>query len=291
MHAIAESALSIPALPEIGLIGVDPATCGLEGRRMSYIEAGAGHRQAVFLLHGIGSNATGWRYVIDGLKDRYRVIAWNAPGYYLSDNLRAEAPTNFDYADAVAALLDTLGIEAAHFAGSSFGSLIAASFAARHPGRVQRLALFGTSRGQKWLPQDERERRLRMREDSIRDGGIGLAETRWKNLVSATASPTAIRLTQEVLKATHRRGLMQAARASDTTDVLEFAGTIGAPTLLVVGTEDRVNPPEISRAINAAIPGSRLVELERVGHMPKLEAPDRVVALLGEHFAADRRIS
>ena len=290
MHAIAEAAHSIPALPEIRLIGVRAEACALEGRRMSYIEAGAGNGQAVFLLHGIGSNATGWRYVIDGLKDRYRVIAWNAPGYYLSDNLREEAPTNVHYADAVAALLDALGIESAHFAGSSFGSLIAASFAARHPARVRRLALFGASRGQKSLPQEERAQRLRMREESVRDGGIGLAESRWKNLVSDMASPTAIRLTQEVLKATHRRGLMQAARASDTTDVLEFAGAIAAPTLLVVGTEDRVNPPEISRAIHAAISGSRLVELERVGHMPKLEAPDRVVALLGEHFAADRRM-
>lgn len=276
---------ALPPLPELRLIGVDPEKCGLEGRRMSYLEAGAEHPQAVFLLHGIGSNANGWRFVIDGLKNRYRVIAWNAPGYYLSDNLRAETPNNFQYADAVEALLDALGIEQASLAGSSFGSLIAASFAARHPQRVRRLALLGTARGQKWLPPDERARRLRMREDSIADGGIGLAQTRWKNLVAGNASPTAIRLTQEGLKATHRRGFLQAARASDATDVVEFAGSIEAPTLVMVGTEDRVNPPEISRAIHGAIAGARLVELEGIGHLPKLEAPDRVIALLGEHFS------
>lgn len=277
---------ALPPLPELQLIGVDPEKCGLEGRRMSYLEAGAEHRQAVFLLHGIGSNANGWRFVIDGLKSRYRVIAWNAPGYYLSDNLRAETPNNFQYADAVAALLDALGIEQAHLAGSSFGSLIAASFAARHPQRVRRLALLGTARGQKWLPPEERARRLQMREESIRDGGIGLAETRWKNLIAANASPTAVRLTQETLRATHRRGLLQAARASDATDVMDFAGSIRAPTLVMVGTEDRVNPPEISRVIHGAIAGSRLVELEGVGHLPKIETPDRVVELLSGHFAA-----
>ena len=277
---------AVPPLPELQLIGVDPEKCGLEGQRMSYLEAGAEHPQAVFLLHGIGSNANGWRFVIDGLKSRYRVIAWNAPGYYLSDNLRAEAPNNFQYADAVAALLDALGIEQACLAGSSFGSLIAASFAARHPQRVRRLALLGTARGQKWLPPAERARRLRMREDSIADGGIGLAQTRWKNLIAANASPTAIRLTQEALKATHRRGFLQAARASDATDVMDFAGSVKAPTLVMVGTEDRVNPPEISRTIHGAIAGSRLVELDGIGHLPKLEAPEQVVALLGEHFAA-----
>jgi pimeloyl-ACP methyl ester carboxylesterase len=277
---------TVPPLPELRLVGVDPEKCGLEGRRMSYLEAGAEHRQVVFLLHGIGSNANGWRFVIDGLKSRYRVIAWNAPGYYLSDNLEAETPSNFQYADAVAALLDALGIEQASFAGSSFGSLIAASFAARHPGRVRRLALLGTARGQKWLPPEERARRLKMREESIRDGGIGLAETRWKNLIAANASQMAVRLTQEALKATHRHGFLQAARTSDATDVMDFAGSIKAPTLVMVGTDDRVNPPEISRTIHGAIAESRLVELEGIGHLPKLEAPEQVVALLGEHFAA-----
>ncbi len=280
----AQAALAVPPLPELRLIAVDAEKCGLEGRRMSYMETGDEDAPAVFLLHGIGSNSTGWRFVLDGLKDRHRVIAWNAPGYYLSDNLRAETPGHAQYADALAALFDALGIAQACIAGSSFGSMIAASFAARHPGRVRRLALLGTARGQKWLPPEERARRLKMREDSVQDGGIGLAETRWKNLIAADASPTTIRLTQEALRATHRRGFLQAARTSDTTDVAEFAGSIKVPTLVVVGTEDRVNPPEISRVIHGAIAGSRLVELEGIGHLPKLEAPERVVALLGEHF-------
>jgi pimeloyl-ACP methyl ester carboxylesterase len=71
--------------------------------------------------------------------------------------------------------------------------------------------------------------------------------------------------------------------ASDTTDVLEFANAIAAPTLLVVGKEDRVNPPELSRAIQSGISGSRLVELDGVGHLAKLEAPDRVIELLLAH--------
>lgn len=282
----AAAAQSIPALPELQLIGVATEPAGLEGNRISYMEAGTGNSDTVFLLHGIGSNSTGWRFVMDGLKDRHRVIAWNAPGYYLSDNLRAETPSNFQYADAVAALLDALRIDRVCMAGSSFGSLIAASFAFRHPDRVRRLALLGTARGQKWLPAEERARRLRMREESIRDGGIGLAQTRWKNLIADNASPTAVRLTQEILKATHKRGFIQAARASDATDVMEFAAQIKAPTLVMVGTEDRVNPPEISRDLHRAIAGSRLVELEGIGHLPKLEAPDKVTALLGEHFAA-----
>ncbi len=87
---------------------------------------------------------------------------------------------------------------------------------------------------------------------------------------------------------TNRRGFLQSVHASDTTDVAEFAGRIEAPTLIAVGSEDRVNPPEVSRAIHEAIPGSRLVIMPGVGHLPKLEAPTETIALLRSHLLEDR---
>ena len=63
------------------------------------------------LLHGIGANSLHWRYQLAGLADRFRLIAWNAPGYLLSDNLRAETPSCRDYADALDDLLSALGID------------------------------------------------------------------------------------------------------------------------------------------------------------------------------------
>jgi len=276
---------AIPPLPELKLIAVETSPAGLEGPRMSYMEMGDA-RDAVVLLHGIGSNSTGWRFVMPALAADHRVIAWNAPGYYLSDNFAAEAPSHTSYSDALAALLDALGIASAHIVGSSFGSLVAMSFASRFPERVKRLVLLGTTRGQAWLPQEERERRLEMRAASIRDGGLALAEKRWSNLVAADASPMAIALVKEVLGATHRRGMTQSARASDATDVTAFAPRIKARTLLAVGSEDRVNPPDISRTIAAAIEGSKLVELPGVGHLPKLEAPQRTIELIRNHLTS-----
>jgi pimeloyl-ACP methyl ester carboxylesterase len=275
---------AIPALPELKFIVVDPDLCGMEGPRLSYMDAGPEHGEAIVLLHGIGSNSGGWRYVLKALGGPYHVIAWNAPGYMLSDNLQNDAPSNNQYADALAAMLDAFKIERTYLAGSSFGSMVAATFAVRHPGRVRRLALFGTSRGQKWLPEDERADRRQKRADSIRNGGLALAETRWAHLLSSHPTANAVALTKEILKATNKRGFLQSVQASDTTDVLEFANKIAVPTLIAVGKEDRVNPPEISRTIHAAIPGSRLVELDGAGHLPKLETPGLVVELLSNHF-------
>ncbi|HVE49055.1 MAG TPA: alpha/beta hydrolase [Casimicrobiaceae bacterium] len=278
---------TIPALPELELVAVDAGKAGLEGTRVSYMETGSTNRDTVLLLHGIGSNSTGWRYVMPALAARYRVIAWNAPGYYLSDNIATESPSHSHYSDALAALMDALGVASAHIVGSSFGSLIAASFASRFPTRVNRLVLLGTSRGQAWLPQAERARRLEMRAASIRDGGMALADRRWSNLVAPNATETAIRLVKEVLGATHPRGMMQSARCSDATDVIEFASQIRAPTLIGVGSEDRVNPPEISRAIESAIPNSKLVVLDGVGHFSKLEAPERTIELIRDFLSSE----
>jgi len=276
---------AVPALPELKLVAVDPARSGMEGARMSYMESGPDRRDTVVLLHGIGSNCTGWRYVLDALGTQYRVIAWNAPGYYLTDNFFDPAPGNWQYADALLALMDTLAITSAHLVGSSFGSLVGASFAARHLGRVRSLVLLGASRGQKWLPAEERARRLSARDAAARMGAVAMSEQRWRVLLGPNASETAIRLTKEVLMATHPRGLMQSARASDATDVCEFAATISDATLLASGSEDKVNPPEIGRAIAAAIPRSQFVELPGLSHLPKLEDPERTVALLKKHIA------
>lgn len=275
--------MTVPSLPELQFVGI-AKRADMEGNRLCYMQAGSQHRQTVVLLHGIGSNSTGWRFVLDALGKKYCVIAWNAPGYLLSDNIVSDAPTNTQYAEILADFLTALGIERTLLVGSSFGSMIAATFAAKYPERVSKLALFGTSRGQRWLPDSERKARREARQESIKDGGLGLAERRWANLLSQRPNEIAIRLTKEALKATNKVGFLQSVKASDTTDVLDFASAIKAPTLFVVGTEDRVNPPEISRAIQAAVSGSRLVELEGVGHLPKLEVPDRVVQLLTEHF-------
>lgn len=276
---------AVPALPELELIAVDPQVAGMEGARMSFMQAGNAPA-TVLLLHGIGSNSGGWRFIFDALRADYRVIAWNAPGYYLSDHLHAAAPTNWQYADALAALMDALGIAAAHVAGSSFGSMVGASLAARHPQRVRRLALLGASRGQKWLPADERARRLALRDATAAEGAVAMSEKRWRVLLGPDADATAIRLTREVLMATHPRGLMQAARASDTTDVCEFAAGIAAPTLVITGGCDQVNPPALGQAIAAAIPASRIEILPGIGHLPKVEAPAVTARLLRDHFGA-----
>ncbi len=275
----------IPPLPETRFAELPAEALGLAGPRMSFIEAGQGPA-TILLLHGIGSNATGWRFSLANLARDARVIAWNAPGYYLSDPFAGAAPRPEHYADAAVALLDALGVEGeVRVVGSSFGSMLAACLAARHPARVARLALLGTSRGQRWRTPEQRAAMLAMRAESVAQGGVALARTRAQKLVAPGTSDTVMALLRHVVAATHPAGLVQAARCTDQVDVVaDFAPRIACPTLCVTGTADAVNPPEVGRAIADAIPGARFVSPEGIGHLPELEAPALTAALLRAHL-------
>ena len=98
----------VPPLPDLRFIALDAAALGLEGARMCYMEAGEGPA-TVLCLHGIGANSMGWRFSLAGLAQQARVIAWNAPGYMLTDGFAADAPAPAHYADVAVALLDALG--------------------------------------------------------------------------------------------------------------------------------------------------------------------------------------
>src|SRR6476620_5460357 len=75
-------------------------------------------------LHGVGANSMHWRYQLAGLSDAFHVVAWNAPGYVLSDAFKTEWPTCRDYADALADFLAAVKLDRVNIVGNSFGSRV-----------------------------------------------------------------------------------------------------------------------------------------------------------------------
>ena len=116
----------LPPLPELRFAEIPMASRHrYAGDRLCYMESGRIDLPPVLLLHGIGANSLHWRYQLASLADRFRLIAWNAPGYLLSDNLRAETPSCRDYADALDDLLSALGIDRFDIVANSFGTRVA----------------------------------------------------------------------------------------------------------------------------------------------------------------------
>lgn len=110
-----------------------------DGLEIAYFDEGKGE-EVILFIHGLGSYAPAWKKNIEALKNDYRCIAIDLPGYGKSSKGKYEASMAY-YARVVREFLEGLDIEKATLAGHSMGGQIAITTALAYPGLVERLVL------------------------------------------------------------------------------------------------------------------------------------------------------
>ncbi len=262
------------------------------GARLHVVDRGTG--PAILLVHGLGGHARHFTYGVEKLLSaRFRVLAVDRPGSGHSQRHAGASASMASQADALAALLDQLGVSQATVVGHSLGGAISLMLAARHPHRVKALALIApltlTPEG---LPAPFR--------------GLDITQPALRKFVAWTfAVPGFIARSPAIMKtlfspetppkdfATRAGGLMSLkpsqfiAASTDLAAIPDSLPTLEAsyaqlklPVAMLYGTGDQVLDPQLhAHAFVARVPHTQLTLVDG-GHMLPVTQVTRTAAFI-----------
>ncbi|MBX6771421.1 MAG: 3-oxoadipate enol-lactonase [Chloroflexi bacterium] len=240
------------------------------GIAMYYQQAGDG--EPLILIHALGVDHRLWDDIIPLLSPAFRVITYDVRGHGATD-VPAGPYTMVDFAEDLAGLLDALGIERAHLTGLSMGGMIAQQFAISWPWRVRSLVLADTASEYSQEGRRQLAERARIAEERGMGPLIEPTLERWFTPAFRSAHPEAVDRIRAILASANPTGYAASCRAIAQADMTEHLVNVTAPTLVLVGSEDRSTPPEMALQIHEHIPGSRYEVIAGAAHLTCVAAP------------------
>ena len=273
----------------------DPDSRFIEINGLSVHHKVRGQGEPIFiLLHGFGASLFSWREVMTPLAAYGTVIAYDRPGFGLTERplqWSGENPYSPEAQVAlVIGLMDALGVERAILVGNSAGGTVAMQTALAHPDRLQALilvdpAVYGGGGAPAWVrpllhtPQMRRLGPLLARQLQTR--GPELIELAWHD--PSRITPNVLEGYQKPLRAEHwDRALWELTLASRASDLPERLSELTLPTLVITGDDDRIVPTAQAVRLAEELPNARLAILPQCGHLPHEECPAEFMQAVGE---------
>ncbi len=277
-------------------------TVDLEGP-VHYADFGGSGRPIV-LVHGLGGSHVNWLPVGPRLSAHGRVYALDLAGHGLTRSLGRTAKVGANRV-LLGRFLETVAQEPAVLMGNSMGGYLSLAEAAAEPAKVASLVLVNAA--VPLAPGAKMDTRVAAYFAGLALPGVGGALMLRRALLGPERGVGEIlrmccvdpsRIAREVVEAhveiarersrearvngrdflAAQRSLM--VRLLRRRHFYEMVAGIRAQALIIQGTRDRLVRLESARALAAARPDWRLVELDDVGHVPQLEAPDRLLAVV-----------
>lgn len=256
---------------------------------IAFESSGAG--EPVLLIQGVGARGHAWQPQVLGLQAHFQLVSFDHRGIGASSSGSEPLSIELMARDSLA-LCDHLGFERFHVVGHSMGGLIAQALALANPERVQSLGLLCT------FPDGGDGARLKpgMLGPVLRSR-IGTRRLRRQAFLELVFPKEFLESLDREAFADEQSELFgrdladqppvinRQLTAMSRFDARSRLAALGAiPTLVLAGEFDLIAPLASGRALAAAIPGARLVELAGAGHALPIQFAGIVNDLLGQHF-------
>jgi aminoacrylate hydrolase len=228
-------------------------------------ERGSGN--AFIFIPGLVGLHNAWDFQIAGFSTRYRCITFDHRGAGDSDK-PPNGYTTGALARDVIGLMDKLGIDKAHVAGTSTGGCVLQNLAIDHPDRL-RCCIFSNT----WVKADEFITRVQMTRKRI---ALSYGPEEYVKISSLfTNGAMQFRYDLEKVLELERRSLATVAPVEVLAQRIDMTlmhdrtaelANIRNPSLIVGTIDDATVPSYQSEDLHKAIPGSRLVLVDEGGH-------------------------
>lgn len=247
-----------------------------------YRDEGPRGAPAIVFVNSLGTDLRIWDGVVAALISDYRVVTYDKRGHGLS-SVPAAPYTVDDFSGDLLELADHLGLDRFALVGVSVGGMIALRFALDHPERLVAVVACDTA------AQIGDAATWNGRIDAVRSGGMeAIADAvllRWFPTTIRDGRDAEIAGWRNLLLRSPVEGYVGTCAALRDADLTAKVGSISVPTLVIVGAEDQSTPVALVRATSDRIPGARFEVIEKAGHIPSIDQPERLTQLIANHIA------
>ena len=264
----------------------------LHGHDVSYLRGGEG--EALLLVHGIAGSCNTFEPVLEGLAERYQVVAPDLLGHGQSGKPRGDYSLGA-HASGLRDLMEMLQIPSATIVGHSLGGGVAMQMAYQFPKRCERLVLVASGGLGPEVTPLLRAATLPGTDLALTVATSERAKGIYRKVLSPfkrlnlTASPTVSHVLEHVAclqDPEARHAFIHTVRAVidikgqrvDARDRLYLANHV--PMMIVWGDKDRFIPVEHGREAHEMLPKSRLEVFSGAGHFPHRDDPERFVDIM-----------
>jgi 3-oxoadipate enol-lactonase len=237
----------------------------------------------IVFINSLGTDFRIWDEVTSVLGEEMPLLVYDKRGHGLSD-IGDGIRSIDDHVDDLSGLIDHFGFRNVVICGLSVGGMIAQGLYARRPEIVEALILCGTAH--KIGTAESWNARIAMVEakgiQAVVEGVLEVWFTpAFHSTRSAELAGCRNMLTRQALAG--YVGTCAAVRDVDFTDI---ARRVAVPTLCVVGDQDGSTPPDLVRSLADLVPGARFETIHDAAHIPCIEQPDALTALIRDFVAS-----